>query len=176
MMRPLRTPRPLRPERDTLKRLVDRIRTVPPSDIANVAAPVFGDRRRGVRERIAASTDRPQSGSTPGAFTREVVEQPGIVVNVRGMQGMGRVNTMIDGVPQNFRNLSGHSGTFDNMAYVDSNMLAGVDITRGAVSGAEGVGTLSGAAEFPHARNPGCVARRARLWWPDDAGDRHQWL
>ena len=86
--------------------------------------------------------------ATPGTFTREMPDQAGIVVNVRGMQGMGRVNSMIDGVPQTFRNLSGHSGTFDNMLYVEQNMLVGVDVTRGAVSGAEGMGTLSGAANF----------------------------
>jgi len=86
--------------------------------------------------------------ATPGAYTRESAEQPGISVNVRGMQGMGRVNTMIDGVPQTFRNLSGHGGTFDNMAYVDPNMLVGVDIARGAVAGNEGMGTLSGAANL----------------------------
>ena len=86
--------------------------------------------------------------STPGTFTREPSDQPGIIVNIRGLQGMGRVNSMIDGVPQTFRNLSGHGGTFDNMLYVEQNMLVGVDVTRGAVSGAEGMGTLAGAANF----------------------------
>ena len=86
--------------------------------------------------------------SAPGTFTREPADQPGITVNIRGMQGMGRVNSMIDGVPQTFRNLSGHGGTFDNMLYVEQNMLVGVDVTRGAVSGAEGMGTLAGAANF----------------------------
>ncbi|WP_439616864.1 TonB-dependent receptor domain-containing protein [Shinella sp.] len=86
--------------------------------------------------------------SSPGTFTREPSDQPGITVNIRGLQGMGRVNSMIDGVPQTFRNLSGHGGTFDNMLYVEQNMLVGVDVTRGAVSGAEGMGTLAGAANF----------------------------
>lgn len=86
--------------------------------------------------------------SSPGTFTREPSDQPGITVNIRGLQGMGRVNSMIDGVPQTFRNLSGHGGTLDNMLYVEQNMLVGVDVTRGAVSGAEGMGTLAGAANF----------------------------
>jgi hemoglobin/transferrin/lactoferrin receptor protein len=116
-------------------------------DIANTPAPVSTIDTETFQERFAGNTND-AIRSTPGAFTRETAEQPGIVVNVRGMQGMGRVNTMIDGVPQTFRNLSGHGGTFDNMAYVDPNMLVGVDIARGAVAGNEGLGTLSGAANF----------------------------
>lgn len=86
--------------------------------------------------------------STPGTYTRNQTDQPGIVVNIRGMQGLGRVNAMIDGVPQTFRNLSGHAGTFDDLVYIDPNLLAGVDVTRGVVAGAAGLGTLSGAANF----------------------------
>lgn len=111
-----------------------------PAAVSTIDAETFHDRYAAdVNDAIRA---------TAGAFTRESAEQPGISVNVRGMQGMGRVNTMIDGVPQSFRNLSGHGGTFDNMAYVDPNMLVGVDIARGAVAGAEGMGTLSGAANL----------------------------
>ncbi|TQS73582.1 TonB-dependent receptor [Rhodobacteraceae bacterium] len=85
---------------------------------------------------------------TPGAFTRQASDNPGITVNIRGMQSAGRVNSMIDGVPQTFRNVSGHAGTSDTLVYVDPGLLAGVDITRGAVSGAQGLGTLGGAADF----------------------------
>jgi hemoglobin/transferrin/lactoferrin receptor protein len=116
-------------------------------DITDTAAPVSTIDAETFQERFAGDTND-AIRSTPGAFTREQAEQPGIVVNVRGMQGMGRINTMIDGVPQTFRNLSGHGGTFDNIAYVDPNMLVGVDISRGAVPGNEGLGTLSGAANL----------------------------
>lgn len=117
------------------------------ADITDTPAAVLTIDAETFRERFAGDAND-AIRSTPGAFTREQAEQPGIVVNVRGMQGMGRVNTMIDGVPQTFRNLSGHGGTFDNMAYVDPNMLVGVDINRGAVAGNEGLGTLSGSANF----------------------------
>ncbi len=86
--------------------------------------------------------------SQAGVFTKSTDEQKGLIVNVRGMQGPGRVNSMIDGVPQNFRNVSGHSGTHDPLVYVDPIMLAGIDITKGAVKGADGLGVLSGAANF----------------------------
>jgi hemoglobin/transferrin/lactoferrin receptor protein len=117
------------------------------ADITNTPAPVSTIDAETFQERFAGDTDAALR-STPGTFTRDQAEQPGVVVNVRGMQGMGRINTMIDGVPQTFRNLSGHGGSFDNMAYVDPNMLVGVDIERGAVDGAAGLGTLSGSANL----------------------------
>lgn len=57
--------------------------------------------------------------ATPGAFTRTTSDNPSVSVNVRGMQGVGRVNTMIEGVPQTFRNMSGHAGSFDDQVFID---------------------------------------------------------
>jgi len=45
--------------------------------------------------------------ATPGTFTRDNVQNPGVAVNIRGLEGSGRVNMMIDGVRQNFR-FTGH--------------------------------------------------------------------
>jgi hemoglobin/transferrin/lactoferrin receptor protein len=129
-----------------LKRLVI---TSSPGDgeITDTAAPVSEISAEDFQQRYSGNINTALRAKA-GTFTREGAEQPGVVVNVRGMQGMGRVNTMIDGVPQTFRNLSGHGGSFDNMAYVDPNMLAGAEISRGSVSGAEGLGTLSGSANL----------------------------
>ncbi|KAG1252897.1 hypothetical protein G6F68_011578 [Rhizopus microsporus] len=63
------------------------------------------------------------------------------------MTGAGRVNTMIDGVTQTFRNNAGH-GSGGPFAYVDPFLLAGVDVQRGAVAGGDGAGTLAGSANF----------------------------
>lgn len=84
----------------------------------------------------------------PGTYTRSTPDNPGITVNIRGLQSFGRVNSMIDGIPQNTRNLSGHAGSLNTLVFVDPGLLAGVDVTRGTVSGAEGMGTLGGAANF----------------------------
>lgn len=84
----------------------------------------------------------------PGTYTRSAPDNPGITVNIRGLQSFGRVNSMIDGIPQNTRNMSGHAGTLNTLVFVDPGLLAGVDVTRGTVSGAEGMGTLGGAANF----------------------------
>lgn len=138
---------PVAPGETRLKRIVVGSDSASPADIVNKAAAVSVIDAETVRERMSGKIDT-AIRTTPGAFTRQLDEQPGVTVNIRGMQGMGRVNQMIDGVPQTFRNLSGHSGTMDNMVYVDQNLLAGVDITRGAAPGADGMGTLSGAANF----------------------------
>lgn len=138
---------PATPGETRLKRIVIGTDQATPADIVNKPAPVSVIDTETVRERMVGKIDN-VIRLTPGAYTRQLDEQPGVIVNIRGMQGFGRVNQMIDGVPQTFRNLSGHSGTFDNMVYIDQNLLAGIDITRGAAPGADGMGTLSGAANF----------------------------
>ena len=80
-----------------------------------------------------------------GTFSRESVNQPGIAVNIRGFEGMGRVNMMLDGARQNFRFLGHESSGF---LYVDPQLLAGIDIQRGAISTVGGAGALSGSANF----------------------------
>jgi len=83
--------------------------------------------------------------SLPGTSTRESINNPGVAVNIRGMEGSGRVNMTIDGVRQNFR-FTGHEA--QGFAYVDPNLLAGIDVQRGAVSTAGGAGALAGRANF----------------------------
>lgn len=83
--------------------------------------------------------------ATAGTYTRDNPQNPGIAVNIRGMEGSGRVAMSIDGVRQNFR-FTGHEA--QGLLYVDPALLAGVDIRRGAVSTAGGAGALAGAANF----------------------------
>ena len=82
--------------------------------------------------------------SMPGTFTRESTKNPGIAVNIRGFEGPGRVNMMVDGVRQNFR-FTGHEAS--GFAYVDP--LSGRHRDqRGAVSTVGGAGALAGTANF----------------------------
>ncbi len=80
----------------------------------------------------------------PGVFTRMNGSQPGVAVNIRGFEGSGRVNMMVDGVRQNFR-FTGHEA--QGFTYVDPNLLADIDISRGAVTGTGG-GALAGSVNF----------------------------
>ncbi|WP_428425617.1 TonB-dependent receptor domain-containing protein [Pararhizobium sp.] len=83
--------------------------------------------------------------ASPGTFTRDNPQNPGLAVNIRGLEGSGRVNMMIDGVRQNFR-FTGHEA--QGFAYIDPAFISGIDISRGAVSGVGGAGALAGAANL----------------------------
>jgi hemoglobin/transferrin/lactoferrin receptor protein len=80
----------------------------------------------------------------PGVFTRDSAQQPGFAMNIRGFEGSGRVNMSIDGVRQSFRFTSHEAAGF---TYVDPNLLADVDVSRGAVPGIGG-GALAGRVNF----------------------------
>ncbi len=77
-------------------------------------------------------------------FTQHDPANPGVAVNIRGFEGSGRVSSMVDGVPQNFR-FTGHAA--QGLTYVDENLLAGIDITRGATTTTGGSG-IAGSVNF----------------------------
>ncbi|WP_159995119.1 TonB-dependent receptor domain-containing protein [Roseomonas sp. 18066] len=81
----------------------------------------------------------------PGAALGGYASQPGVAVNIRGFEGVGRVNMMVEGVRQNFRPAGHEGGSF---AYIDPSFLGGIDIERGAVTGPGGMGALVGAVNF----------------------------
>jgi len=96
--------------------------------------------------------------SMPGVSTGNDPNNPGVAVNIRGCEGQGRVNMMIDGVRQNFR-ITGH--TAGGFAYVDALLLARIEVQRCAVSGVGGSGALAGSAKL--ARVGGGVALKPRM-------------
>ncbi|EAI0411506.1 TonB-dependent receptor, partial [Campylobacter coli] len=79
-----------------------------------------------------------------------------VQVNIRGMSGFGRVNTMIDGVTQTFygsasddpARFHSQTGTSAFGAVIDTNFLIGVDVTRGTFEGVGGANALMGSANF----------------------------
>lgn len=141
-------------DEETRDAAAERGRTVLPPLVLNQApgtvsgpGPVSSTDGEDVQLRFGGN---PQEAlrATPGTFTRQVSNQPGIEVNIRGLSGFGRVNAMIDGVPQTFRNVAGHASSGGSMLYVQPELLGGIDVVRGPVSGAAGAGTLAGAANF----------------------------
>lgn len=88
----------------------------------------------------------------PGTFTQIDPLQGAVNVNIRGMSGFGRVNTMVDGVSQTYNGMapsSYHGGANSSSGVlIDPNFLAGVDITRGSSAGAQGVNALAGSANM----------------------------
>lgn len=90
--------------------------------------------------------------SMPGAFTQQDKSSGVLSLNIRGESGLGRANTMIDGVTQTFYATSSDAGRGGGSsqfgAVLDPNFIAGVDLTKGSFSGASGINALFGAANF----------------------------
>src|SRR6218665_1259262 len=81
----------------------------------------------------------------PGVSTQTSADDPGVAINLRGLQDFGRVNVLVDGARQNFQK-NGHeaNGTF----YMDTQMLKSVDVTRGPISSVYGSGAIGGVVSF----------------------------
>ena len=83
---------------------------------------------------------------TPGVYSAVSAQDPGLSVNIRGMQDFGRVNTMIDGMRQNF-NENGHQQR-NGQLYVDSELISSVVIEKGPRSDVTGAASIAGSANF----------------------------
>lgn len=100
------------------------------------------------REEIVRQPPRNTSDvlrNVAGVYTSQPRTDPGVSVNIRGMQDFGRVNVMLDGVRQNFQK-TGHGS--NGQAYLDPALLAGVDVTKGLSSTAGGAGAIAGVVNF----------------------------
>ncbi|WP_245479807.1 TonB-dependent hemoglobin/transferrin/lactoferrin family receptor [Hansschlegelia zhihuaiae] len=72
-------------------------------------------------------------------------QTPGLNVNIRGLQDQGRVSMTIDGARQNFQQ-SGHGAP--SFAFIDPELIGGVDIDKGPTSTAGGAGVIGGVVNF----------------------------
>lgn len=82
---------------------------------------------------------------TTGVFTSSGRGDPGLSINIRGMQDFGRVNVMIDGARQNYQ-ASGHGS--NGQVYLDPALVGGVEIAKGPVSTVGGAGMIAGLVNF----------------------------
>jgi len=81
----------------------------------------------------------------PGVNASATGDDPGTVVNVRGLQEYGRVVVTVDGVRQDFGRPS-HAG--NGSFYLDPEMLKAVTVIRGPVAGVYGSGGIGGSISF----------------------------
>lgn len=86
--------------------------------------------------------------SSPSLFTQHDIGQGGIAINMRGLEGAGRVNTTIDGVSQTFYQTNPAHGWNGNTVYINEDFLAGAEIERGMARGADGGNALGGSVNF----------------------------
>ncbi|EXF46632.1 heme acquisition TonB-dependent receptor protein HasR [Pseudomonas sp. BAY1663] len=83
---------------------------------------------------------------TSGVYTAVNQRDPGLSVNIRGIQDYGRVNMNIDGMRQNF-NVNGHQQR-NGVMFVDPEFIDSVEIDKGTSAGMGGAGVLGGIASF----------------------------
>src|SRR5262245_56702442 len=81
----------------------------------------------------------------PGVNFQQRPDDPGIAVNIRGLQDFGRVAVVVDGARQNFQR-TGHNA--DGLVYVDPALIAGIDVARGPVANIYGSGAIGGVVSF----------------------------
>lgn len=81
---------------------------------------------------------------TPGVISGSNRNGAAIDPNVRGLQGMNRVATKIDGSEQSTSSYRGYYGV-DNRSYFDPDLMSGVTITKGPDGGSAGAigGTIA---------------------------------
>ncbi|QKC95906.1 TonB-dependent receptor [Mesorhizobium sp. NZP2298] len=95
-------------------------------------------------ERFRGSSPADIFRGTPGVMSGEARNGAGSIdVNVRGMQGMGRVNVTVDGAENSLQVYQGYQG-ISNRTFVDPDLLGGVDITKGSDVASYGIaGTVA---------------------------------
>ena len=117
------------------------VKPVEPAPGLNARHQTGSDLRRTLQPTSAADILR----LIPNVTTQSDGSDPGIGVNIRGLQDYGRVNVLVDGARQNFaREGHGANGQF----YFDPEMMKSVDVTRGPTSTIYGSGAIGGVVSF----------------------------
>ena len=106
-------------------------------NVANDKKPFTEAKAKSTREHIFKNTQTIDQviRSIPGAFTQQDKGSGVVSVNIRGENGLGRVNTMVDGVTQNFfilpQWIQVNQAVISQFgAAIDPNFIAGVDINK----------------------------------------------
>lgn len=94
-------------------------------------------------DKVAISSARDVLAEVPGVWVSDGRQNPGININIRGMQGPGRNNVMVDGTRQNASRYNGYAGN-NSAVYVDPELIAGITVEKGATTGVHGAGSIGG--------------------------------
>ena len=119
-------------------------------------------------ERIRRAGPRGATGLLDEVAGADVVQDPtnpGVTVNVRGLQDRTRVTTMIDGARQNFQQ-SGHGSSA--LAYVDPNLLRAIELDKSVSADVGGAGALAGSVDF-RTLEPGDLLDPGDAWGGEGA-------
>lgn len=95
-------------------------------------------------ERFRGSSAADMFRGTPGVISAGSRTAAGAIdPNIRGMQGMGRVTVKVDDAENQVSIYQGYQG-ISNRTFVDPDLIAGIDITKGSDAASSGVaGTVA---------------------------------
>jgi hemoglobin/transferrin/lactoferrin receptor protein len=96
----------------------------------------------------------------PGITFQERADDPGMAINIRGLQDFGRVAVVVDGARQNFQR-TGHNA--DGLVYFDPEMIAAADVVRGPVANIFGSGAIGGVVSL-RTKDVDDVLRAGQRW------------
>ncbi|MBF7689021.1 TonB-dependent receptor [Acinetobacter rathckeae] len=94
-------------------------------------------------ERVPYSRTGDMFNDTPGVAASNSTNSTGLQVNIRGLQGQGRVRTLIDGAQQSVSTYRGYPGNRDD-TYIDPDLIGAIDINKGPSAGANSAGVIGG--------------------------------
>lgn len=99
--------------------------------------------RREDIERFRGTSVGDMLQGLPGVLVGENRNSGGLDVNIRGMQGQGRVPVLVDGARQETTVYRGYSGVASR-SHVDPDLIGGIQIEKGPVLSAQGAGAVGG--------------------------------
>ncbi len=120
------------------------IATKTPEKTSEALAAVSAIREEQINQLMATKTADLVWG-IPNVTYQNRGDDPGLALNIRGLQDFGRVAVIVDGARQNFQR-SGHNA--DGLVYIDPELIGGIDIVRGPVANIYGSGAIGGVASF----------------------------
>lgn len=81
--------------------------------------------------------------NTAGVLSAGNRQSSGLNINIRGLQGMNRINVLVDGTQQTNSQYIGYHGNTSSV-YIDPDFISGVDISKGPNGGQYGSGAMGG--------------------------------
>ncbi|MFT4091502.1 MAG: TonB-dependent receptor, partial [Asticcacaulis sp.] len=94
-------------------------------------------------QRIPPTSTGDMFISTPGVISAGNRNGQSLDLNIRGLQGMNRVATLIDGASQTTSTYRGYGGS-SSRTFVDPDLIGGIDVSKGPSDSAYGAGAMGG--------------------------------
>lgn len=98
---------------------------------------------REILEQVPYSRTGDIFNGIPGVAAATNTNSTGLQVNIRGLQGHGRVRTLIDGAQQSVSTYRGYPGNRDD-TYIDPDLIGAINVKKGPDADASSAGVIGG--------------------------------